>query len=85
MECLMKLALWSIFCLFYFIEVQLIYKAVLISTVQQSDPVIYIYIYIYTHTYVYPFLFFSIMVYPRILSIVLCAIQKVLVVYLFYM
>ena len=52
--------------LIYFIEVQLIYNVVLISAVQQIDSVIYIYIY---------FIFFSIMVYHRILNIVPCAIQ----------
>ena len=61
---------------FYFIELQLIYYVVLISTVQQSDSVLYIYIYIYT--------FFSIMIYHRMLNIVPCDIQQYLVVNLFY-
>ena len=42
---------------------------------------IYIYIYIYTHIL---FVFFSIMVYHRILNIVLCAVQWDLLVYPFY-
>ena len=56
----------------------LTYNAMLISTVQQNDSVIYIlYIYIYTFFVT----FFSILVYHRILNIVPCAIQKDLVVY----
>ena len=57
----------------YFMEVQLIYNVVLISAVQQSDSV--------THIYIFLFVFFSIMVYHRILSTVPCAIQQDLVVY----
>ena len=49
-----------------FIEVELIYNAV-ISAVQQSDSVI--------QTYTFFFIFFSMMIYPRILDIVACAIQ----------
>ena len=50
-----------------FIEVELIYSLVLISTVQQSDSVIHIYVYILLHV-----LFW--MVYHRILTIGLCAV-----------
>ena len=57
------------------IEVELIYSVVLISAVQQSDSVI--------HVYTSFFIFFSIMVYPRRLDIVSCAIQQDLVVYPF--
>ena len=53
------------FSLIYFIEVKLIYNVVLISAVQQSDSVI--------HTSF--FIFFSIMVYHKVLNIVPCAIQ----------
>ena len=49
---------------------------------------VYIYIYIYTYIYIYVYIFlfrfFSIIVYYKILSIVPCAIQQVLVGYLFY-
>ena len=55
------------FFLIYLIEVYLIYNVVLISTVQQSDSVM--------HRYIFFFIFFSIMVYYRILNIVPCAIQ----------
>ena len=48
----------------------------LISAVQQSDSVI--------HIYTLFFIFFSIIVYYRILNIVPCAIQQDLVVYPFY-
>ena len=51
----------------FFIKVQLIYNVVPISAVQQSDSVI--------HLYTFFFIFFSIMIYHRILSIVLCAPQ----------
>ena len=51
----------------YFIEVYLISSIVLISSVQHSDSFIYI------HTFF--FIFFSMMVYPRILHIVPCATQ----------
>ena len=78
--------------LFFKIEVQLIYKVVLVSGVQQSDLVhIYIYIYIYAcvcvciYIYIYIlFQIFTIIGYYKILNIVPCAMQKVLVVYLFY-
>ena len=50
----------------YFIEVSLVYNVVLISAVQQSDSVIL--------TYTFFFIFFSIMIYHRILNIVPCAI-----------
>ena len=58
-----------LFCIFkiYFIEGLLIYNVVLISAVQQSDSVI--------HIYTFFFIFFSIMLYPRVLNIVPCAIQ----------
>ena len=49
------------------------YSAVLISAGLQCDSII--------HTYTYFFIFFSIMVYYRILSIVPCAIQSDFVVY----
>ena len=52
----------------------------LVSGVQQSDSVIYTYIYVYSFSD-----FFSLIDYYKILSRVLCAIQQVLVVYLFYM
>ena len=52
---------------FFFTEV--IYKAVLVSDVQQSNPVICTYI------------FFSIMAYCRILNLVPCAIQQGIVRY----
>ena len=58
-------------CLFFFlffIEIQLIYNAVPISAVQQSDSVVYIYIFFLK-------ILFSIMVYPRRSAIVLHAIQ----------
>ena len=58
----------------YFIEAQLIYNFVLISTVQQSDSVIY----------TFSFIIFSTMAYHRILNIVLCDIQQDLSVYPFY-
>ena len=61
--------------LFNFIEVQLIYSVVLISAVQQDDSVI--------HTYTFFFILFSIMAYPRIWNIVLCATQQNLVVFPF--
>ena len=61
----------------YFIELMLICSVVLISTAQESDSVIHIHIYI-LH------IFFSIMVYHRILNTAPCAIQKGLLVYLFF-
>ena len=59
-----QLALWpqeiaSLFVTYFLIEVQLIYNILLVSTVQQSDPVIHIHIYIFY----------------KILSIVPCAIH----------
>ena len=50
----------------------LIYNVVLITAVQKSDSIIPIYIYIHTHSFL---IFFSIMVYHRLVSIVLSAIQ----------
>ena len=64
-------------CFFLKIEVQLIYNVVLITAIQQSDSVIHIYTVFFK-------IFFSIMVYHRILNIVPCAIQQDLVVYPFY-
>ena len=48
--------------------------------------VIYVYIYVcvYIYMYLFFFRFFSIISYYKILSIILCALQLVLVVYLFY-
>ena len=54
----------------YFIDVQLIYNAVLISAIQQSYCFMYLYIYIHTHTYIFSFILFFMMVYHRILNIV---------------
>ena len=66
-------------CLFKirFIEVQLCNynNVVLVSGVQQNDS------FIYTYTYRQFFMFFSIMVYYRILNIVPCAMEQDLVVY----
>ena len=59
-------------------EVELIYNVVLVSGVQQSDSVIHECIYIFF------FRFFSIIGYYKILRTVPCALQQVLVVYLFY-
>ena len=53
----------------------MIYNVVLISAVQQSDSVI--------HIYTFFFIFFVIMVYPRVLNIVPCAIESDIVVYPF--
>ena len=58
------------------IDVQLIYIVVLISAVQQSDSVVYAYISF--------FRFFSLIGYYKILSIVPCAIQKILVIHFLY-
>ena len=55
------------FFFIFFIEVELIYNVVATSAVQQSDSVI--------HTYTFFFILFSVMVYPRILNIVPCAMQ----------
>ena len=54
-----------------------IYFNVLITVVQQSNSVLHIYIiYTYIYIYIHSFLiFFSIMIYHRILNIVPCAIQ----------
>ena len=61
----------------FYIVVQLIYNVVLVSGVQQSDSV--------THTHIPIFFrFFSLIGYYKILSIVACAIQQILVGYLFY-
>ena len=60
--------------LFFSMEVQLIYNFVLASGVQQSDSDI--------HIYTFFFIFFSIMVYHRILNIVPCAIQQDIVFFL---
>ena len=64
---------YILFFLIYFksfMEVYLAYNAGLISAVQQNGLVMY------THTYIYIFfIFFSIMVYYKILSIILCALQ----------
>ena len=70
-----------IYCLSFsfsvFIEERLIYNVVLVSSIQQSDSV-YIYIYMFFFT------FFFFIGYFKILSRVPCAIQQVLVGYLFY-
>ena len=55
----------------------LTHSVVLISTAQQSDSV--------THIYTFEKKFFSTVVYPRTLRIVLCALQLDLVVYPFCM
>ena len=62
----------------FFIEVQLIYRVVLIIALQQNDSVMHIYIYIYSF-----FRFFPIIVYYKILNIVPCAMQQDLAVCLF--
>ena len=62
---------------FILIGVELMYNVVLISAVQQSDSVIHIYAFFLE-------IFFSILVYRRILNKVPCAIQSDLVVYPFY-
>ena len=54
------------FLISFFIKISLIYS-VLISAVQKSDSVM--------HIYPFVFIFFSIMIYLRILSIVPCVIQ----------
>ena len=59
-------------CLLCFMEVWLIYNAVLISAVQQTDSVI--------HMYIFVFIFFSIMVWHTMLNIVPSAVQQDLVV-----
>ena len=65
---------------FFLIEVLLIYNVVLVSGVQQSDSIIYI----YRYRYILFFIFFSIIGNYKIWNTVPCAIQQVLVVYLFY-
>ena len=60
----------------HLIEVQLIYSVVLISAVQESDSVMHIYI--FSCIYICIYIFFSIMVYQRILNVVAYAIQKTL-------
>ena len=68
--------LYSVMCTWFFKFILLKYSwfyNILISAVQQSDSVI--------HRYTFFFIFFSIMVYPRILNIAPCAIQEDLVVY----
>ena len=60
-----SLAIWL---LSFLIEIQLIYKVILVSGVQQSDSVRYLNIYIF-------FRFFSIIESYKILNIVLCATQ----------
>ena len=73
--------LCGLFFLKTYIGVQLIYNVVLVSTLQHTDSVIYIYIY----TYIYPLFFrFSYRCHCRALNRVPCAIQKVLISYLFY-
>ena len=61
---------FSWFFFWSFIEVELIYKAVIICAVQQSDPVIHIHI-------IHSLWFFSHIDYHRILGRVPCAIQQV--------
>lgn len=58
---------WIYFFNLFFIEVYLIYNVVLISDAQQNDSVI--------HIYTSFFIFFSTMVYARILNIVPCPVQ----------
>ena len=67
----------------FVVEIKLNYNVVSITAIHQSNSVIhihicvcvYIYIYIYTHIHTSFFIFFSIMVYHRILNIVPCAVQ----------
>ena len=66
--------IFKILFIYVFIEGQLIYN-VLISGVRQSDSILY------THAY---FIFFTIMAYHGILTLVPCAVQYDLVVYPFY-
>ena len=68
----------ALFFLNFLIGVELIYNVVLVSGVQQNDSVIHMY------TYLFFFRFFSIIGYYKILNVVPCALQSVLVVYLFY-
>ena len=68
--CRVVLSILTCFCTnFFFFEVQLIYNAVLITAVQQSDSAIHT----HTHTHSFFLTFFSIMVYHRTLNTVLCA------------
>ena len=64
--CLLNFKEKVIYIYIYFIEVQLIHNVVLISAIQQCDSVICIYTFC---------IFFSIMVYHRVLNIVPCAVQ----------
>ena len=57
---------WSGIFLF-FIEVYLMYNAVLVSSVQKSDCYIYLSIYIFIHTYVYISIWISMKIYIYIL------------------
>ena len=50
----------------FLIEVQFMYNTVLISALQKSDSVI--------HIYAFFFIFFSLMVYHRVLNLVHCAL-----------
>ena len=70
------LTLHTLFKFLFCIGLQLIYNVVLVSGVQQSDSVIHIHTLFFSK-------FFSHLVYSRILSRVPCAIQQVLVGYLF--
>ena len=66
---------------FFLMEIQLIYNIMLVSGVQRHDSVIYIQ---KRKIYIFLFRFFSLIGYYKILSIVPCAIQQVLVGYLLY-
>ena len=74
-----KFFIWQLFFLLFFflttflIELWLVYNAMLVSGVQQSDSVICISIYL--SIYLFFFRFFSIIGYYKILNIVPCAIQ----------
>ena len=63
-----------------FIEIQLIYK-LLVLGVQKSDSVLYV-MYIYVCMFLFFFRFFSILSYCKILSIVPCALHQIFVGYL---
>ena len=69
-----------------FIEVYLIYSIVLVYDVQRS--VLSLPTHTHTHThllFIYMYIFtFTSMVYYRILNTISCAIQEILVIYLFY-
>ena len=60
----------------FFIDLQLIYHIVLVSTVHQSDSLMRIYT-LFS-------IFFSIIVYHRVLTLLPCAVQEALVVYPVY-